>query len=260
VKQWQRYLAELFGTFVLVFGGCTGIAAALKASNSWPFNPSAVPGALNVIVLIAVPFAFGLALMAGLYAFAEVSGGHFNPAVSLGLFLDRRLSFEDLLGYWIFQFAGGILASLLMLVPFNHDVVKATATVPASNGQALFLEIAFTAVFLLVILQSTKSERFGGTALVSIPLTLIAIHFAAIPFSGASVNPARSLGPALVGDQWTGFWIYIVGPAAGAIIAWLIFAIVIKGDTDLRDDMRRIRDDVRPPSTPPTTGAAPPAS
>jgi aquaporin Z len=260
VKQWQRYLAELFGTFVLVFGGCTGIAAALKASNSWPFNPSAVPGALNVIVLIAVPFAFGLALMAGLYAFAEISGGHFNPAVSLGLFLDRRLSFEDLLGYWIFQFAGGILASLLMLVPFNHDVVKATATVPASNGQALFLEIAFTAVFLLVILQSTKSERFGGTALVSIPLTLIAIHFAAIPFSGASVNPARSLGPALVGDQWTGFWIYIVGPAAGAIIAWLIFAIVIKGDTDLRDDMRRIRDDVRPPSTPPTTGAAPPAS
>jgi len=173
------------------------------------------------------------------------------------------MSFEDLLGYWIFQFAGAILASLLMLIPFNHDVVKATATVPASNGQALFLEIAFTAVFVLVILHSTKSERFGGTALVSIPLTLLAIHFAAIPFSGSSVNPARSLGPALVGSEWTGFWVYVVGPAAGAIIAWVIYTVVIKGDTDLRDDMQRIRDQMRPPSPPPSGGGgadAPPAS
>jgi aquaporin Z len=259
VKQWQRYLSELFGTFVLVFGGCTGIAAALKVSGAAPFNPSGPAGA-NAIVLIAVPFAFGLALMAALYAFAEVSGGHFNPIVSLGLFLDRRLTFEDLLGYWIFQFAGAILASLLMLVPFNHDVVKATATVPASNGQALFLEIAFSAVFVLVILQSTKSERFAGTALVSIPLTLLAIHFAAIPFSGSSVNPARSLGPALVGDEWTGFWVYVVGPTAGAIIGWLIYAVVIKGDTDFRDDMRSIRNEMRPASTPPASGGdAPPA-
>jgi aquaporin Z len=258
VKQWQRYLAELFGTFVLVFGGCTGIAAALKVSGAAPFNPSGAAG-VNIVVLLAVPFAFGLALMAGLYAFAEISGGHFNPAVSLGLFLDRRLSFEDLLGYWIFQFAGAILASLLMLIPFNHDVVKATATVPASNGQALFLEIAFTTIFVLVILQSTKSERFGGSALVSIPLTLLAIHFAAIPFSGSSVNPARSLGPALVGSEWTGFWIYVVGPAAGAILAWIIYTVVIKGDMDFRDDMRALRTEVRPPSGP-TSETAPPPS
>ena len=260
MKQWQRYLAELFGTFVLVFGGCTGIAAALKVSGAAPFNPSGPAGA-NAIVLIAVPFAFGLALMAALYAFAEISGGHFNPIVSLGLFLDRRLSFEDLLGYWIFQFAGAILASLLMLIPFNHDVVKATATVPASNGQALFLEIALSAVFVLVILQSTKSERFAGTALVSIPLTLLMIQFVAIPFSGASVNPARSLGPALVGSEWTGFWIYVVGPAAGAIIGWLIYAVVIKGDTDFRDDIQGIRDEVKPPSSSaPTTAQSDPAS
>ena len=259
MKQWQRYLAELFGTFVLVFGGCTGIAAALKVSGAAPFNPSGAAG-VNAIVLLAVPFAFGLALMGGLYAFAEISGGHFNPAVSLGLFLDRRLSFEDLLGYWIFQFAGAILASLLMLIPFNHDVVKATATVPASNGQALFIEIAFTTIFVLVILQSTKSERFAGTALVSIPLTLLLIQFAAIPWSGASVNPARSLGPALVGSEWTGFWIYVVGPAAGGIIAWIIYTVVIKGDTDFRDDMRGLRNEVRPPSTPPPSEAAPPAS
>jgi len=256
VKQWQRYLAELFGTFILVFGGTTGIVAALKVVDAAPWNVAGGTGA-NAVELI-VPFAFGLALMAGLYAFAEISGGHFNPAVSLGLFLDRRLTFEDLLGYWIFQFAGAILASLLMLIPFNHDLVKATATQPSSNGTALFIEIAFTAIFVLVILHSTKSDRYGGSALVAIPLTLIAIHFAAIPFSGSSVNPARSLGPALVGDQWTAFWTYVVGPAAGAIIAWIIYTVVIKGDTDFRDDVQALRAEVGPPSTPPTTGSAPP--
>ena len=150
-------------------------------------------------------------------------------------------------------------ASLLMLIPFNHDIVKATATVPSSNGTALFLEIALTAIFVLVILHSTKSDRYGGSALISIPLTLLMIHFAAIPWSGSSVNPARSLGPALVGDQWTAFWIYVVGPAAGAIVAWIIYTVVIKGDTDFRDDVQALRAEVRPPSTPPTTGTAPPA-
>ena len=255
MKQWQRYLAELFGTFVLVFGGSVGITAALKLSGAAPFNPTGTPGP-NAIVLLAVPFAFGLALLAGLYAFAEVSGGHFNPAVSLGLFLDRRLTFEDLLGYWIFQFAGAILASLLLLIPFNHDVVAATATVPFSAGTGLFMEISFSAIFVLVILNSTKSERIGGNALLSIPLTLVAIHFAAIPWSGASVNPARSLGPALVGSEWTDFWIYIVGPTAGAIIAWIVYMVVIKGDTNFRDDWQQIRDDVRPPKKPSNGGEA----
>jgi aquaporin Z len=257
VKQWQRYLAELFGTFVLVAGGSTAILAALKAVGAAPFGLNGA--GLNGVEIIA-PFGFGLALIAGLYMFAEVSGGHFNPAVSLGLFLDRRLSFEDLLGYWIFQFSGAILASLLLLVPFNHDQVKATANVPASNGQAVFLEIAFTAIFVIVILHSTKSDRFGGSALISIPLSLIMIHFALIPFDGCSVNPARSLGPALVGDQWTGFWVFIVGPAGGAILGWIIYTIVVKGDTDFRDDMKAIRADVRnsgdTPADPPPAAAA----
>jgi aquaporin Z len=257
VKQWQRYLAELFGTFILVFGGTTAILAALKVVGAAPFG---INGSGANAVEIIVPFGFGLSLLAGLYAFAEVSGGHFNPAVSLGLFLDRRLNFEDLLGYWIFQFSGAILASLLMLVPFNHDEVKATATVPSSVGTGLFVEIAFTTIFVLVILHSTKTERFAGTALVAIPLTLTAIHFAAIPFSGSSVNPARSLGPALVGDQWHDFWIYIVGPAAGAILGWIIYAIVIKGDVNFRDDMQALRGDVRGSDDKPAGGDPPPAA
>jgi aquaporin Z len=255
VKQWQRYLGELFGTFVLVAGGSTAIIAALKVVGGGPYSTSGVPNSgLNAIELI-VPFGFGLALLGGLYMFAEVSGGHYNPVVSLALFLDRRLNFEDLLGYWIFQFAGAIMASLLLLVPFDHDLVKATANVPNSNGQALFLEIAFTAIFVLVILHATKSDRFGASALISIPLTLIMIHFALIPFDGCSVNPARSLGPALVGDQWTGFWVFVVGPTVGAIIGWVIYTVVVKGDTDFRDDLKAMRGTAQP-----TTATEPPAA
>jgi glycerol uptake facilitator-like aquaporin len=88
-----------------------------------------------------------------------------------------------------------------------------------------------------VILQSTKAERHIGTALLAIPLTLVAVHFAAIPFSGSSVNPARSFGPALIGDRWTGFWIYLVGPLLGAIVGWLVYTVVVLGDTNLRDDI-----------------------
>ena len=245
MKQWQRYLAELFGTFVLVAGGSTAIIAALNVVQAFPYGTGS---GLNAVELI-VPFGFGLSLLAALYMFGETSGGHFNPIVSLAMFLDRRLNFEDLLGYWIFQFAGAIMASLLLLVPFNHDLVKATATVPVSYGQALFLETTFSAIFVLVILHSTKSERFGGSALVSIPLTLIAIHFALIPFTGSSVNPARTLGPALVGDQWHGIWIYFVGPPLGAIIGWLIYTIVVKGDVDFRDDLKAMRGSTKPPTT-----------
>ena len=155
--------------------------------------------------LLVAPFAFGLALLAGLYAFGEVSGGHFNPAVSLGLFLDRRLTVTDLFGYWISQFAGAILASFVLLLATSKHEVALTATVPSSNGTAIVMEVAFTAIF---VVGDPRGEHAAsstrGSALIAIPLTLLAIHFAAIPFSGSSVNPARSLGPAIVGNTWTG--------------------------------------------------------
>ncbi len=147
-QQWQRYLAELLGTFVLVFAGTTAIVGAIR---------SGIPP------LLLVPFAFGLALLAGLYAFSEVSGGHYNPAVSLGLFLDRRLDVADLIGYWIAQFTGAILASLVLLLATNKHSVAETATTPASNGAAFVMELVMTAIFVTVILQSSKSDRFGGT-------------------------------------------------------------------------------------------------
>lgn len=224
MRIWQNYLAELLGTFILVFMGTTGIVASNTLTS----------GNVSFAELV-VPFGFGLALLAGLYTFAEVSGGHFNPAVSLGLFLDGRLSPLDLAGYWAAQFVGAIGASALMLVPFDKSAVAGTATLPrVSDGSAFLLEVVFTAILVLVILQSTKSSRYTGSALVAIPLTLVSIHVAAIPFSGAGVNPARTLGPALIGNKWESEWIYFLGPALGAIIAWLVYTVVVKGELGLK--------------------------
>ncbi len=212
---WQKYAAELLGTFVLVFGGTTAIIASTGSAAS----------------LVAIAFAFGLALLAGLYAFGEVSGGHYNPAVSLAMFLDGRLSSADLVKYWASQFAGGVLGSLALLIATSKLAVKATATVPGPDGAgtAFLIEFLFAAIFVTVILQASVSGRFGGTALVAIPLTLVAVHLAAIPFSGSSVNPARSFGPALVGNTWTDFWIYLIAPPLGAVLAVAIHKFVHGG-------------------------------
>ena len=211
-----KYLAEALGTFTLVFLGSVAIVAVFGS------GPTA---------LVTIAFGFGLALLAGLYAFAEVSGGHFNPIVSLAMALDRRLDTRDLLGYWISQFAGAVLASICVLIAFDQDVVAETATKPGPSGAgtALFLEILASAIFVLVILQSTKSERHAGTALVAIPLTLVAAHMALVPFSGSSLNTARSFGPALIGSEWTDFWVYVIGPPLGAVIGWAVYAVVVKG-------------------------------
>jgi aquaporin Z len=230
MKPWQKYLAEFLGTFVLVVLGTFALVGAARS---------------GVEPLLVAPFAFGIALLAGLYAFAEVSGGHYNPAVSLGLFLDRRLTVADLIGYWISQFLGGIAAAVVLLLATSQDDVASTATIPSSNGTAFVVEVVFTAIFVAVILQSSKSSRYGGSALIAIPLTLLAVHFAAVPFSGSSVNPARTFGPALIGNEWTGIWIYFVAPALGAVLAWLVFTVVVKGDTDIRDDVQALRSDRR---------------
>ena len=147
MKPWQKYLAEFFGTFVLVVLGTFALVGAARS---------------GVEPLVVAPFAFGIALLAGLYAFAEVSGGHYNPAVSLGLFLDRRLTVADLLGYWISQFLGGIAAAVVLLLATSQDDVASTATIPSSNGTAFVVELVFTAVFVVVILQSSKSSGTGA--------------------------------------------------------------------------------------------------
>jgi aquaporin Z len=214
----RRYTGEALGTFTLVFGGTTAIVAARASQQDASFS-------------VMIAFAFGLSLLAGLYWMAEVSGGHYNPAVSLAMALDRRLKTRDMIGYWIFQVVGAVLASLALWVFTSRIAVKATGTYPGlSDGKTWFVEFLFSAIFVGVILQASTSEGYAKSALVAIPLTLVAVHLAAIPFSGSSVNPARTLGPDIVGGKWTGIWIYLTAPLAGGALAWLVHKVVVKGE------------------------------
>ena len=192
----QKYLAEALGTFTLV---CVGSFAIVSASLFVG----------NAAGLVSIALGFGLALLMGLYAFAAVSGGHYNPAVSLAMFLDGRMSASEMVRYWIAQVVGAIAASIVVLIAYDDNVVAATTTQASDVWAAIVVEVVFTALFIAVILDSTRAERAHGTALLAIPLTLVAIHVAAIPISGASVNPARSLGPAIVGTEFHDLWIYL---------------------------------------------------
>jgi aquaporin Z len=231
VKAWQKYAAEFLGTFVLVVVGSLAILGSGGDSSA----------------RLAIAFGFGIALLAGLYAFGEVSGGHFNPIVSLAMFLDRRLNALDTVWYWIAQFAGAIVASLFILVTYaDRDAVKATATRSSADARGFFLELLCSAIFVAVILQVTRSDRYGASALIAIPFTLFAIHVALIPFTGSSVNPARTFGPDLVGaTAWSDIWIYLLAPPAGAIIGWAAHMVTVRGDTGLRDDLTRAAGDMR---------------
>ena len=223
----QNYLAEALGTFALVGIGSFAILSA--SAGGAPLG------------IVSIALGFGLALLVGLYAFGEVSGGHYNPAVSLAMFLDRRVSMNDMFGYWIAQVVGAIVASLVVLIAFNDDAVAATTTHSSDNWAGIVVEVTMTALFVAVILQSTRSERSRGTALLAIPLTLLAIHVAILPISGSSVNPARSLGPAIVGTDFGDIWIYLIFPPVGAILGWVIHKVVVEGDTNLRADIEAAR-------------------
>lgn len=214
----RNLLAELLGTFVLVVGGCGAVLAA---------NAS---GATTTIVPIA--FGFGLALLAALYAFGEVSGGHFNPAVSLTMLLDGRIDVGTMIGYWVAQVAGGVLAGLALLVASSKEAVATTATTLGSGvglWEGFFLEVVFTAVFLMVILKASASTSSGPTAFLGISLTLTVIHLVLVPFTGTSVNPARSLGPGIVGGVWTDQWIYWIAPLLGGAVGFGLYRLVSAG-------------------------------
>lgn len=224
VENWQKYAAEAYGTFVLVAIGTGAILAASIAGGG----------------LIEIAFAFGLALIAALYTVGRISGGHFNPAVSLAMFLDQRISAADMVGYWVAQLAGGILASLALAFIISKDAVAGTITVVNSQFVDTFGgfvgEAILTMIFVMAVLVMSKSTSY--TKYLGIGLTLTAVHLIGIPFTGASVNPARSLAPAIVGGEYNDIWIYLAGPAAGAVLAWVLYKFIVTGDTDLVDDIK----------------------
>ena len=221
--QFRTYFAEFLGTMILVF---VGGLAILSAGGH-----------------VVVAFGFGLALLIAMYAVGEVSGGHFNPAVTLAAFLDRRINLTDGISYWIAQLAGGVIAALGLAWASSADAVAGTATVPGSiggslagDGSVFLLETVLTAFFVMVILKVTTSAELKRGAFAAISLAYVGIHMAAVPITGASVNPARSIGPAFVGDNSGDLWLYIVAPLVGAIIGWIIYQVTTRGTVEMSVD------------------------
>ena len=224
----KKYLAELVGTFVLTFLGC-GAAVSLGCDTAHVAGTPAVVG---------TAIAFGLAVVAMAYTIGGISGCHINPAITLGVFLNGKISAKDCGMYMVFQTIGAILAACMLYVLAPESGLGAnglqtlneigTGTVSVTTG--LIAEIVLTALFVLVVLGAT-SKTNGATnnlAGLAIGLSLILIHLVGIHYTGTSVNPARSIGPALLagGDALSQLWIFIVGPfVGGAACIWKLIQI-----------------------------------
>lgn len=220
--------AEFFGTFVLVFGGVgSAVIAGPKIGDA------------------GVAFAFGLSLLAMVYAIGPISGCHINPAVTLGLFVARKFSGKDILGYWAAQFVGGIVAAACLLLvahgqPSGYDA--ATAGLGANGygahsptgydlGSCMIAEIVLTTFLVFVVLGSTDVLAPVGFAGIPIGFVLTLIHLVGIPITNTSVNPARSFGPAIFVGGWAlgEVWLFIVAPLVGAVIAARLYLAIGRG-------------------------------
>jgi MIP family channel proteins len=230
----RALVAEAVGTFILVGMGSLGVATAVVIGQN-----VALFG-----VMVVVPFAFGFGLIGAIAIAGDVSGGHFNPAVTLAAVLDRRVTWMTGIAYAVAQAVGAFGASLFIQLVLSSDFVKATVNEPIDIGngtpdrflRAFSVEIVLTAIFVAVIL--TVAAKRPNMAIFLIPLTLVAIHFAGIPISGASVNPIRSIAPAVVSGNYEGLWVYVTAPFLGAIVGWAVYRFLNGGDleADERDE------------------------
>ena len=221
-NNFKKCFAELVGTAVLVFMGC----------GSAVFLGCAVPGGH-----LAVALAFGLSIVAMAYVIGSVSGCHINPAVSLALLLDRRISGAEFCGYVIYQVIGGIIGAALLKAVSGLAGVDLTGGLGSNLvagaggiGGAFLIEVILTFIFLLTILGVTADSSKGSVAGIVIGLTLTFVHIVGIPLTGTSVNPARSIGPALFagGQALKDLWVFILAPLAGAVLAALVYRLFKK--------------------------------
>ncbi len=229
----RKLLAELLGTAFLVFFA-VGVATLMFGFH---FTGRSVAAGV-----VATALTFGLVLLALVYVLGPISGCHVNPAVTMGAVLARRIEPIEAVGYWVAQFVGGILGALLLWAVFNQSPFYRTnieglgadgygkaSLIHISAGGAFLAEVVFTALFVFVILAVTNKAANAATAGVVIGLTLAVVHLLGIPIDGTSVNPARSLGPALIvgGTALSQVWLFIVAPLVGGIVAaglhWLVF-------------------------------------
>lgn len=235
----RRLVAEAIGTFMIVLGGC---GAAVLTAKFWPGKEAPFTG----IGILGVAIAFGLTVLIMVYAVGHISGGHFNPAVTVGLWAGKRFPGRDVLPYVVVQVVGAIVAALVVLMiakgqPGGYD---ASVQGLAQNGygshspggynlaSAMLTEIVMTAVFLFVILGATAKKAPAALAGVAIGLSLTLIHLISIPVTNTSVNPARSTGPALFvgGAAISQLWLFWLAPLVGGALAGLLWRFLSPGD------------------------------
>nr|WP_294998161.1 MIP family channel protein [uncultured Methanobrevibacter sp.] len=218
----KRYISELIGTMVLVLFGC---------------GSAAIAG--SVLGNLGIALAFGLSIVAMAYVIGDISGCHINPAVSIGMWIDGRLETKDLIMYIVFQCIGAIIGIAILAVIINSAPVLGgyAATGLGQNGfgsassvelnvvGAIIVEIILTFVFVFTVLGVTKKAENSAVAGIVIGLTLAFVHIMGIPLTGTSVNPARSLAPALFlgGQALQQVWVFILAPIIGAVIAGLLY-------------------------------------
>lgn len=229
----KKYFSELIGTCVLVFMGCG--TAMLVGCDS-------VKGGGYILTAMA----FGLSIVAMAYSVGNVSGGHFNAAVTLAMLIRRKISGKDAGMYWIFQLIGAFIASFLLLVIFKAGKVNDMTDSLGSNGLAgvngsfaagLIVEIVLTFIFLMVI-QGVTSEKYkhGSFAGLIIGLSLTFVHIFGIGLTGTSVNPSRSIAPAIVSAisgnsaPIVSLWVFILGPFIGAALAAVVYPLLEKDE------------------------------
>lgn len=212
-----RYAGEFVGTFLIVFVA-TGVVVENAASG-------------GVISHTGIAIATGLIVTAMIYALGHLTGAHFNPAVSLAFAVGRHFPVRDLIPYWLAQLLAAVLASLAVRAIFGDDADLGANVPTISDGRALALEVILTFILMFVITAvATDTRAAGGGAALAIGFAvLLAVMFAG-PASGASMNPARSLGPALISGAGAHQWIYLVGPALGAVLGVLTYEYLRKAE------------------------------
>lgn len=227
-KRFTKYLAEFIGTFILVFFGC---------------GSAAITGGIGgVLGILGIAFSFGLAIVAAAYAIGHISGCHVNPAVSLAMLIDGQLSFIDFIGYVVAQLLGSCAAASALFFVIKSSGLDIFKTGLGTNGfgslsyvglsldGAFVVEMILTFVFVLAIFGVTSNEKTSSHAGLIIGLTLTFVHIIGIPLTGTSVNPARSVGPALIfgGEALSQVWLFVLAPLVGAAIAALVWHFCFK--------------------------------
>lgn len=211
----KNLIAEFIGTFALIFIG----AGALAIGEGG---------------LVGVALAHGLVIVAFAYAYGHISGTHINPAVTLGLLIAGEIQFVAAIGYWIVQFLGGILGAVVLnaVLPNPGDLGVTILSENVGVGQGLVVEIVLTFFLVNTIFNTAVSGKAGNFAGLAIGLTLVLCILMGGPLTRASLNPARTLGPAIVSGNYADIWLYFVGPCVGGILAALLYIGVLKDKGD----------------------------